>query len=156
MKPAKRIERQGTGRGAGKPNLFGLRRLVAAFPAWATCHPSRTASSGAPRITNGTWSNWIARPTTIDGDESPAESDDESSHSKVPALRLQFIHGATESPPSPPGWKPRLYVSQDGRRYNFQTPSYRMFAASSANSERSPFWSSICAATAWSRKRLTM
>jgi hypothetical protein len=21
----------------------------------------------------------------------------------------------------PPGWKPRLYVSQDGRRYRFQT-----------------------------------
>ena len=23
----------------------------------------------------------------------------------------------------PPGWKPRLYVSQDGRRYHFQTVS---------------------------------
>jgi len=27
--------------------LFGLRRLVAALPAWVTCHPSRAASSGA-------------------------------------------------------------------------------------------------------------
>jgi hypothetical protein len=30
-----------------------------------------------------------------------------------------FIHGHAD----PPGWKPRLYVSQDARRYLFQTDS---------------------------------
>lgn len=34
--------------------------------------------------------------------------------------------------------------------------SYKRFAASSASSERSPFWSSTCAAMAWARNLLTM
>ncbi len=33
--------------------------------------------------------------------------------------------------------------------------AYKMFAASSASSERSPFCNSMCAAIAWSRNRLT-
>ena len=33
---------------------------------------------------------------------------------------------------------------------------HKMLAASSANSERSPFWSSTWAAMGWSRNRLTM
>jgi hypothetical protein len=47
------------------------------------------------------------------------------------AARKKRSHGETiefnnDSPGGgtiPPGWKPRLYVSQDGRRYLFQTAS---------------------------------
>jgi hypothetical protein len=45
------------------------------------------------------------------------------------AARKKRLHGATLEIDSgflvsdfvPPDWKPRIYVSQDGRRYHFQT-----------------------------------
>ncbi len=37
--------------------------------------------------------------------------------------RSHFITTFRVSDAVPPGWKPRLHVSQDGRRYNFQTGS---------------------------------
>ncbi|HEY5040545.1 MAG TPA: hypothetical protein VIK53_00920 [Verrucomicrobiae bacterium] len=37
--------------------------------------------------------------------------------------KLWFNSGFPGGNAVPPGWKPRLYVSQDGRRYHFQTDS---------------------------------
>ena len=37
-----------------------------------------------------------------------------------------FHHNFLRNDAVPPGWKPRLYVSQDGRRYHFQTGSKTM------------------------------
>jgi hypothetical protein len=34
---------------------------------------------------------------------------------------LKSTNGVPDGDAIPPGWKPRLYVSQDGRRYHFQT-----------------------------------
>jgi hypothetical protein len=42
-----------------------------------------------------------------------------------PGETLWICQGFTRGPANPPGWKPRLYVSQDGRRYLFQTPIVR-------------------------------
>jgi hypothetical protein len=56
-----------------------------------TRHPSRAASSGAFRITGSTRTYQIARHTMFDGDESPAKSDDKSSHSKALVVRLLII-----------------------------------------------------------------
>ena len=36
---------------------------------------------------------------------------------------LKIYQGSSDGDAAPPGWKPRLYVSQDGRRYDFQTGS---------------------------------
>ena len=36
---------------------------------------------------------------------------------------LRSYRGSSGGDAAPPGWKPRLYVSQDGRRYDFQTGS---------------------------------
>ena len=38
-------------------------------------------------------------------------------------LDFRFNLGFADGHAIPPGWKPRLYVSQDGRRYHFQTGS---------------------------------
>jgi hypothetical protein len=37
--------------------------------------------------------------------------------------KLKFEHGFRAGYAVPPGWKPRLYVRQDGRRCHFQTAS---------------------------------
>ena len=42
---------------------------------------------------------------------------------RPPVETLAFHHDFPGGDAVPPGWKPRLYVSQDGRRYHFQTGS---------------------------------
>ena len=42
---------------------------------------------------------------------------------RPPVATLAFHHPLPAGDAVPPGWKPRLYVSQDGRRYHFQTGS---------------------------------
>jgi hypothetical protein len=42
---------------------------------------------------------------------------------------LKSTHGFPGGDAVPPGWKPRLYVSQDGRRYRFQTGSQGRYQA---------------------------
>jgi len=65
---------------------LGVRRLVAAFPAWPTCRQSSAASSGAPSDSRSAIFSrefQSGRSPEFDGDKSPPQSSDNPPHSKT-------------------------------------------------------------------------
>jgi hypothetical protein len=71
--------------------VFGVRRLVTAFIGGTTCCSASPAYSGTTNVLIRTASpseheQIVHAVRTFDGDKSPAQSDDKSSHSKAGAL----------------------------------------------------------------------